>query len=69
MQIIIRIGMKEIEDPFIKIAVSIGSLMMGVTVLTMMFGKEEAWLLIPITSFMTILGIMMGYFSIKQRMR
>lgn len=52
-------------NKFVKIAGSIGGLMVGMAALVLIFAPNQAWILIYIVVAMAVMGIFLGYFASK----
>lgn len=52
-------------NQFVKIAGSIGGLMVGMAAIVLIFAQDQAYILIYIVAAMALLGIALGYFAHK----
>ena len=59
--------MVEEQNPFVAIAGVIAGIMLVMLLFVMIFEPSQAWILMPISGAMMILGIFLGYFASKPR--
>lgn len=50
-------------DVTVKIAGTIGGLLITIVVLVLIFAKEQAPILVPIAISMCVMGVLLGYFA------
>lgn len=59
--------MKEDKNPYPGIAGAIGGTTIAMIALIVIFASQYAWVTVPIIAFMSLLGIMLGYFASKKK--
>ena len=59
--------MVEEQNPFVAIVGVIAGIMLVMLLFVMIFEPSQAWILMPISGAMMILGITLGYFASKPR--
>ncbi len=57
------------KDPFVGIAGAVGGTLLVMVLFVVLFAREQSWVLAPIASAMTILGIALGYYASQPRTR
>ena len=60
----IGVGMaKDKNDTFVGIAIAVGGTVMVMVLFVVLFAKNQAWVLAPISSAIAIMGIGLGYLA------
>lgn len=59
--------MPEEQNPFVAIAGIIAGVTMLMLLFVLIFAKEQAWILMPVSGALAFLGIMLGYFASRPR--
>lgn len=54
---------KKDENPQVRIAGAIGGTLIAMILAVVIFAQSSAWVIAPLAGFMSLLGIMLGYFS------
>lgn len=60
------VSMAKEKNTFVEITASTCGLVIAALALTLIFASEQAWIAVPVTGFMVVLGIVMGYLSVKK---
>ena len=55
--------------PIVGLTLSLGLILIVFTILVLLFSKEHAWILLPITLSITCMGIVFGYFITYKKKR
>ena len=58
--------MNEKNTSLVKITSTIAGVTFLMVVMVLIFAKHELWIITPIVGFMSLFGIFMGYFLLKQ---
>ena len=60
------VHMAKEKNHFVEISASTGGIILGALALILIFAKDQAWVAVPVSGFLVILGIVMGYLAVKK---
>lgn len=60
------VPMAKEKVPFVEITASTCGMIIAALAITFIFARDQAWIAIPITGFIAIFGMVMGYLSAKK---